>query len=349
MKRIEAEQFRARIAASTALGTLGRVTYARVVTRSDDGVSFELSPASQRFVGRSRRGRSELLRRTSGLTSRSRCGRLGRLVGRYGIPPDARRTHGIVKDARLEFARRRHPTPLSFARTVSIRDLDAQRLVCRVRRRLGHAGGEADRPDAQAGGGAQGRACGARGAGARRAGRAPAPSTATAPAPRRRARPRSRPRPRRSRRRRPPRRGRSSSSPSSPAIQGRSQEPPGKSSALGAITARAGRVGGAQRRHRRRQLAQRVELAQLGLDRLLGRRVFALAEVEPGQRAAQAPEEEAGPALAAVGVPERPLGVDRDRELDPEPPRARRRPPSGSAPNGKRGAWTPIVRRPASR
>ena len=47
---------------------------------------------------------------------------------------------------------------------------------------------------------------------------------------------------------------------------------------------------------------------------ILGAEVFALAEVEPAQRAAGRPEEEAGPALAAVGVPELALGVDRDRE-----------------------------------
>src|SRR5215203_6394698 len=57
----------------------------------------------------------------------------------------------------------------------------------------------------------------------------------------------------------------------------------------------AGAVGRAQRLHRLGQLLQRVDLPQLGLDRFLGRSVFALAEVGPGERAAEAPEKEAGP------------------------------------------------------
>ena len=81
----------------------------------------------------------------------------------------------------------------------------------------------------------------------------------------------------------------------------------------------AGRVARPQRLERRRQVLKGVLLAQLRLDRLLGGEIVALAEVEPAQRPAEAPEEEAGPALAAVRVPERPLGVDRDREPDPEP------------------------------
>src|SRR6059036_859028 len=74
----------------------------------------------------------------------------------------------------------------------------------------------------------------------------------------------------------------------------------------------AGSVGRAQGRQRLRQVLQRIHLPQLGLDRFLGLAVFALAEVGPGEGAAEAPEEEAGPALAAVGGPEVVLGVDRD-------------------------------------
>src|SRR4029077_15535617 len=47
-----------------------------------------------------------------------------------------------------------------------------------------------------------------------------------------------------------------------------------------------GPVGGPDRRHRLGQLAQGVDLAQLLLDRLLGRPVLALAEVGPGERSA---------------------------------------------------------------
>ena len=115
------------------------------------------------------------------------------------------------------------------------------------------------------------------------------------------------------------------------------------------MTRAPGASVGAQRRHRLRQLLQRVDLPQLGLDRFLGRPVFALAEVGPGERAAEAPEEEARPALAAVGGPELVLGVDRDRELDPELAPAPPRPCSGSAAKGKRGACTPITLSPASR
>src|SRR4029077_7363876 len=75
---------------------------------------------------------------------------------------------------------------------------------------------------------------------------------------------------------------------------------------------------------RRRQLAQGVLLAQLGLDRFLAGAVLALAEVEPGQGAAHLPEEEAWPALAAVGMPEAALGVDGNREFDLEASQARR-------------------------
>ena len=95
----------------------------------------------------------------------------------------------------------------------------------------------------------------------------------------------------------PPAYSTSSGSPASPAVQGRSQEPPGKTSALGAITPGAGRVGLPQRRHRLGERVQRVQLAQLGLDRVLGPVVFALAEVDPAQRAAPPPEEEAGQPL----------------------------------------------------
>ena len=92
----------------------------------------------------------------------------------------------------------------------------------------------------------------------------------------------------------------------------------GEDLGAGGDDAGAGGVGRAQRRHRLRQAAQGVDLAQLLLDRDLRGEVFALAEVGPGEGAAEAPEEEAGPALAAVGGPEVVLGVDRDRELDPE-------------------------------
>ena len=42
-------------------------------------------------------------------------------------------------------------------------------------------------------------------------------------------------------------------------------------------------IGRAQRRQRLGQVLKRVHLPQLGLDRFLGRPVFALAEVDPGE------------------------------------------------------------------
>ena len=51
---------------------------------------------------------------------------------------------------------------------------------------------------------------------------------------------------------------------------------------------------------------------------------------EPGERLLQPPELEAGPALAAVGMPEATVGVDRHREVDAEA-RLRGRPPHGAA------------------
>ena len=80
-----------------------------------------------------------------------------------------------------------------------------------------------------------------------------------------------------------------------------------------------GRVARAQRRERRRWREIRVQRRELLGDRRLGGRVLALAEVKPAQGAALAPEEQGGPALAAVVVPDRIARVVGDRMADAEP------------------------------
>ena len=90
-------------------------------------------------------------------------------------------------------------------------------------------------------------------------------------------------------------------------------------------------------RHRLRQLAQGVDLSQLFLDCDLGPQIVALAEVEPGgHNPPLSPEEEAGPALAPVGMPEVACGVYRDRELDPDARQAGR---DGLAIGAEGEAW----------
>ena len=101
--------------------------------------------------------------------------------------------------------------------------------------------------------------------------------------------------------------------------QGSSVEPPGNSSGVGAITftpaTSDGRMGSSSGGHS--PLA--VPLGERLADLLLGGRVVALAEVVPAQRAALPPEEERGPAVRLVELPERELAVHRDGPVDPEP------------------------------
>ena len=77
-------------------------------------------------------------------------------------------------------------------------------------------------------------------------------------------------------------------------------------------------IAGPQRLERLRQPGGAERVRKLLLYRQLRRLVLTLAEVEPAQRSALAPEEERRPALAAVVVPERVARVVGDRVLDSE-------------------------------
>src|SRR5262249_44802527 len=78
------------------------------------------------------------------------------------------------------------------------------------------------------------------------------------------------------------------------------------------------RVGGPDRLEYRRPLATPVPIGKRLADLLLGRRVVALAEVVPAQRASLAPEEDGGPAVRLVKLPEREFAIHGDRPVDPE-------------------------------
>ena len=129
-----------------------------------------------------------------------------------------------------------------------------------------------------------------------------------------------RPRPRRRRRR--PRSRRSIRSRPGARLQPSAGEPPGKTSC-----ARRGDERARQRRSRAAAPSARGSSTVRSSPRSSSWiassvvPVLALAEVRPGERAAAAPEEERRPALAAVVVPDRVAGVDRDRMLDARAPR----------------------------
>ena len=174
-----------------------------------------------------------------------------------------------------------------------------------------------------------GRARGSRAAGARRGRGGRGRRSPAARAPRRRARSPARRLPRASRGRRRPRSEGPSSSPSSPAVQGRSQEPPGKTSGLGAIT----RAPGASVARSGASGAGRSRSASCSRSSAWIASSVPAYSPSPkwNQRSAppQAPEEEAGPALAAVGRA-RARGRRRSRPgTRPRAARGPRRPPRG--------------------
>ena len=73
-----------------------------------------------------------------------------------------------------------------------------------------------------------------------------------------------------------------------------------------------------------RQLPRLVSRLKLLAHRILGLGEATDAEVEPAQPAAEPPEEDGGPALRAVGVPDVVGGIGGDGEAEPEPPDRRR-------------------------
>ena len=82
---------------------------------------------------------------------------------------------------------------------------------------------------------------------------------------------------------------------------------------------RACGVAGPKGRKELGQLEPRVDCPQLLLDRLLGGRVLALAEVKPAQRPSPAPEKQRRPPLAPVVVPDPVAGVGGDGEANLQP------------------------------
>ena len=109
-----------------------------------------------------------------------------------------------------------------------------------------------------------------------------------------------------------------------PGRHGSEVEPPGSTSSVGRADERTGRVRGSQRLERRRELEGGGDREELLLDRGLGRRVLALAELKPAERPAPIPQEERRPSLAPVVVPGPVLTVHGDGERNVEALQRRR-------------------------